>query len=400
MSSGNPSPFEALPEPWILICGGFHTRGGMDRSNLALAERLLEKGHPVHLVGHDISDSITHRPGLTVIRVPRPAGSTVLGESRLARRAQEVARQVKSTRPDAIVVANGGNGIAPDINWVHYVHHASRFEDAGGPLSLRLKNRFAERVFRRHEKQAIGSAKLVITNSTLTKQHLVELLSVDAERVITIYLGANSDWASPTAEERVAARKWLQIPDDSPIVCFVGALGHDKRKGFDTLWQAWTNIAADPAWKSHLVVAGGGRQVEHWRRLAAQVSPRIHILGFTDRVRNLLAASDLLVSPARYEPFGLNVTEAICCGVPAIVSANAGVAGVYPSELRGYLLEQPEDNLQLSRMLKQWSSNVEGTRTAFAPFGALLRTRSWQTMADDFIATAHVHLRPQPRVTH
>ena len=309
MSSGNPSP---QPEPWIIICGGFHTRGGMDRSNFALAERLLEKGHHVHLVGHDISDSIAQRPGVTAIHVPRPAGSIVLGESRLARRGQEVASQVRTVHPNAIVVANGGNGFAPDINWVHYVHHASRFEDAGGPLSLKLKNRFAERVFRRHERQAIGSAKLVITNSFLTKRHVVELLGVDATRAVTVYLGANSDWAPPTREERLASREWLQIPQEAPIVCFVGALGHDKRKGFDTLWKAWTTLAADPAWPAHLVVAGGGRQVEHWRRLAAQISPRIHILGFTDRVRDLLAAADLLVSPARYEPFGLNVTEAIC----------------------------------------------------------------------------------------
>jgi glycosyltransferase involved in cell wall biosynthesis len=388
MSSGNASPLE----PWILICGGFHTRGGMDRANLALAERLLDRGHPVYLVGHEISESIAQRPGVTSICVPRPIGSILLGENLLARRAQEVARNVKSKRPDAIVVANGGNGITPDVNWVHYVHHASHFEDAGGPLGLKLKNRFAERVFRRHEKQAIGSAKLVITNSTLTSGHVVNLLWVDPERVVTVYLGANADWAPPTSNERLTAREWLNIPADAPVVCFVGALGHDKRKGFDTLWRAWTEFAADPAWNAHLAVAGGGRQVEHWRRLAAQVSPRIHILGFTDRVRDLLAAADLLVSPVRYEPFGLNVTEAICRGVPAIVSANAGVAEVYPAALRSYLLEQPEDHRGLAQILKRWSHNIEATRLAFEPFGVKLRARSWQAMADEFIDVTHAHL--------
>jgi len=43
-------------EPWVLICGGFHTRGGMDRANLSLAERLVEKGHAVYLIGHDIDE--------------------------------------------------------------------------------------------------------------------------------------------------------------------------------------------------------------------------------------------------------------------------------------------------------------------------------------------------------
>jgi glycosyltransferase involved in cell wall biosynthesis len=365
----------------------------MDRSNFALAERLVEKGHPVHLVGHEISDSIAERSGVTVIRAPRPAGSIMLGEGRLARRAQTVAQQLKMREPNAIVVANGGNGIAADINWVHYVHHASRFEDAGVPIGLRLKNRFAERIFRRHEKQAISSAKLVITNSELSKRHVVELLGVEGGRVTTIYLGSNSEWAPPTPDERVVARKWLNIPADAPVVAFVGALGHDNRKGFDTLWKAWSAVAADPAWKAHLVVAGGGRQVEHWRSLAAQVSPRIHILGFTDQVRDLLAASDLLVSPVRYEPFGLNVTEAICRGVPAIVSAKAGVAELYPADLRRFLLETAEDHRQLSRMISDWNRNIEDARLAFAPLSVQLRRRSWQAMADDFIAAAHAHLR-------
>jgi len=39
----------------------------------------------------------------------------------------------------------------------------------------------------------------------------------------------------------------------------------------------------------------------------------------------------VLVSPVRYEAYGLNVQEALCCGVPAIVSACAGVAERYPA---------------------------------------------------------------------
>jgi glycosyltransferase involved in cell wall biosynthesis len=391
MPAGNsPSP----REPWILICGGFHTRGGMDRSNLALADRLLDRGHRVWLVGHEIDEQIAQRQGVTAVAVPRPAGSITVGESRLARRAAEVARQVKAANPDAIVVANGGNGISPDVNWVHYVHHASRFEDDGAPIVVRLKNRYAERVFRKHEESAIQKPKLVITNSELTRRHVVELLGVDAQWVATVYLGANAEWAPPGSDERRSARAWLNIADDVPVVAFVGALGHDKRKGFDTLWAAWREVSSDPAWNAHLVVAGGGRQVERWRRITAETGGRVHILGFTDRVRDLLAASDLLVSPVRYEPFGLNVTEAICRGVPAIVSANAGMAELYPPALRSWLLADATDHHELANKLKAWRRDIEGAQKAFAPFGSTLRQRSWQAMADDFIALVHARLRP------
>ena len=366
----------------------------MDRSNLALAERLVDRGHKVWLVGHEIDEGLARRQGVKTVIVQRPAGSITMGESRLARRAAEIAEQVKRANPNAIVLANGGNGISPDVNWVHYVHHASRFEDSDGPLVVRLKNRYAERIFRRHEKAAIQRAKLVITNSELTKRHVVELLGVHEQRVATVYLGANAEWAPPGFDERTSARSWLNVPGDVPVIAFVGALGHDKRKGFDTLWNAWCELKADPAWNAHLVVAGGGRQVDHWRRIAAKTDARVYILGFTDRVRDLLAASDLLVSPVRYEPFGLNVTEAICRGVPAIVSAHAGVAELYPRELRTWLLAKTDDQRELADKMKEWRCDIEGARREFAPFGYTLRQRSWHAMADDFIALVHARLGP------
>lgn len=390
MSVAHPT---AAREPWILVCGGFHARGGMDRSNLALAERLLERGHSVYLIGHDFDERIAQKPGAHIVYVSRPAGSIVLGESRLASRALEIGRKVKSEYPNAIVVANGGNGIAADVNWVHYVHHASRFEDAGAPAVLRLKNRYAEWIFRRHERAAIRSAKLVITNSELTRGHVVELLGADPQRVTTVYLGANANWSPASHEQRSSARSWLGIPADKPVVVFVGALGHDQRKGFDTLWKAWLQLGRDSAWDAHLVVAGGGRQVEHWRAVATKADARVHVLGFTDRVRDVLAASDLLVSPVHYEPFGLNVTEAICCGVPAIVSAGAGVAELYPSDLGSWLLNNPRDHRELAGKMRKWRSDVEGTRLNFRAFGARLRERSWEMMADDFIALVRARLR-------
>ncbi len=67
------------------------------------------------------------------------------------------------------------------------------------------------------------------------------------------------------------------------------------------------------------------------------------MVGFTNRVSDILAAADVLVSPVRYESYGLNVQEAICCGVPAIVSRAAGVAERYPTELSDLLLPDPND---------------------------------------------------------
>jgi glycosyltransferase involved in cell wall biosynthesis len=113
---------------------------------------------------------------------------------------------------------------------------------------------------------------------------------------------------------------------------------------------------------------------------------RVRLLGFTDRVGELLAASDLFVSPVRYEAFGLNVLEALCRGVPSIVSRAAGVAEVYPPELSRWLLENPEDVRSLSEMLRLGIG--ESAHVEFAALGVTLRGYTMRDMAEKIITAA------------
>ena len=88
------------------------------------------------------------------------------------------------------------------------------------------------------------------------------------------------------------------------------------------------------------------------------------MLGHTDRVHDVLAASDLLVSPVRYEPYGLNVQEALCCGIPAMVSATAGVAERYTADLRDLLIPEPTDVDGLVARMLGWRSSDEQLEAA------------------------------------
>ena len=125
----------------------------------------------------------------------------------------------------------------------------------------------------------------------------------------------------------------------------MGALGYDDRKGFDVLFRAWERLCSRPDWDVDLLVAGSGPAAPAWHAKvkAAGLEHRIRLLGFTDQVKSVLAAADLLVSPVRYESYGLNVQEAICRGVPAMVSASAGVAEQYDAGFAPLLIPDPED---------------------------------------------------------
>jgi len=374
--------------PWLVVAGGFHARGGMDKANAALASYLLERGHTVYLVAHEIDPRLAGHTRARAHVVSRPRGSILLGEQRLARAAGRLLRALRAENPCARIVANGGNFVSPDINWVHAVHAAWPPADAGAPVWFRVKNRLGHALACRREAEALGRARLVVANSERTRRDLVERVGVADGRIHTVYLGGDAGPAS--ARERAEARRWLGIEDGRPVVVFAGALGHDHNKGFDTLWRAWRALSADEGWDALLLVAGGGRGLGRWRARVAGAgrSGGVRFLDFSERLAEVFAASDLLVSPVRYEAYGLNVHEAVCRGVPALVSRQAGVAERYPAALNEMLLPDPEDAADLAARLRRWRASIETWKEAFAPLAAGLNRRSWADVAADFVALA------------
>jgi glycosyltransferase involved in cell wall biosynthesis len=376
--------------PWVLVAGGFHPEGGMDRLNAALARYLLAQGVPVHLVGHRIDERLAREPAARSYPVGKAADSFFLGQSRLDRRGRAVAKQVTAAQRAARVVVNGVNCAWPDINWVHFVNHAWPARADHAPLWLRAKSRFEAALTLRRERRLLPRARVLIANSERTRRDLIELVGVPAERVVTVYPGLDEDRGPATLAERAAARAWLELNEGSPVVAFVGALGHDPRKGFATLWAAWQRLCARPDWTARLVVAGGGRAIDDWRRAIARegLGARVKMLGFTARIPEVLAAADLLVSPVRYEPYGLNVHEAICRGVPALATAASGVAERYPAALTDMLIADPQDVAGLVARLVAWSVEIEAVKERFTPFRRFLASWTADAMASQIVSVA------------
>ena len=361
----------------------------MDRANLELAYYLAdEKRVPVHLVSHFVEDQLAGHPSVTLHLVPRPVGLHVLAERFLNVRGRLVCKAISAHHPGVRVIVNGGNCVWPGINWAHYVHQIWTPESREAPWWFRSKDWLHHSLAKRDERAAFRIAQSVITNSELTRRHVVDCFGLDPSRVRTVYLGSDPDWGEVTSLERVEARAALGIPESKLVALFVGALGFDRRKGFDLLLQAWERLGADPAWNVDLVAAGGGA-VSAWQNKIdrAGLGKRIRLLGYSNQVRQLLAAADLLVSPARYEAYGLNVQEALCRGVPAMISTSAGIAERYPAPLSAMLIPDPEDVSSLVERLRGWQRNVNEWKASFQPLGKLLRSYTWKDMAAKMIAT-------------
>jgi len=385
------------PQPYLIVTGDFVATGGMDRANLALASYLAESpalASHVHLVCHRADDELARHPRVTLHQVPRPLGSHWLAGPMLDRAGRRVARSLPGVR----VVVNGGNCRTPraSANWVHYLH-ACWTPDSGPnvrlPWQRRIKHALAHRQFLREERIALELAPRIIANSHLTAQHIARYYPQVADRVRVVYYGTDAERFGPvTSDERSAARESLGLGHDRPVVVFVGALG-DARKGFDILFDAWTNLAKSEGWDARLLVVGAGASLPLHESIAARagLGDSLRFLGFRRDVPTILAAADLLVSPVRYEAYGLNVHEALCREIPVLVSAESGVAErlpagspVSPSALMR--LRGPVDPGSLAEALGHWRERIAEYREAAKVAGAVLRADSWASRMGEFAA--------------
>jgi len=190
--------------------------------------------------------------------------------------------------------------------------------------SRRVQSGFARTVKKAIVKRIFRMAGAVQTGSTGATTY-VRSLGVPAERIL---LGGNivdNAWWSERAASanRASIRRSWNIPDDAPAVLFCAKLQSWKRPG--DLLEAFARAGAAG---SYLIFAGDGA-------LRSELEQRAHELGIVDGVRflgfvnqsglpSVYAASDLLVLPSDYEPFGLVVNEAMLCGCAAIVSDRVG----------------------------------------------------------------------------
>lgn len=387
LSLRQPVPPGAPKNPWVLVADGFHRYGGMDRANVALAEYLCSIGVPIHLVSFRIDPELAAHPAVTSHLVAKLTRSNLMNSWHLDRRGRQIASAVVNRHPRARVLVNGGNCDWPDLNWVHFVHRAWEGQVSNAPFWYKVKNAVGHWIDCRRERRVLRRAHTLLANSHRTKRDLVDLFGIDPSHIHTVYLGNGDDWQKITPERRANVRAHYGISAECALIIFVGAMGYDMRKGFDTLWAAWRSLSANQSWDAQLFVAGGGRALHSWRRKidGSGLGARVRLLGFADNVPDLLAAADLLVSPVRYESYGLNVQEALCCGVPSIVSADAGVAEQYPPELDDLLLLNPDDSHELTARINNWRSRIDEIKRLTMPVAQRLRAYTWNDMAAQIV---------------
>jgi len=372
---------------FLLVSGDFVKTGGMDRANYALAMHLAGQGSEVHLVAYRAGEELVQYPNLTWHRVRKPLGSYLLGHPVLGHAGRTQARQIE--RAGGRVVVNGGNCRWGDVNWLHHLNVLD-LPNTSGNWGRRFHRRLGHWLYSRDDRAALPMARIIVTTCERNKRDLVDWLGIDPDRVRVVYYGTDPEVFHPPAPgEREALRTRFGWPVNRPLLAFVGALG-DRRKGFDTLFEAWQILCRDARWQADLVVVGAGSELAAWKERAVQagIADRIRFLGFRRDVPEVFRACDGHVLPSRYEGYSLVTQEALCCGLPAFITRTAGIAERFPTALQDLLIPDADDAGDLADRLRSWFLGSGPGRDCqpLATFSEQLRNVTWDQMAEQFMA--------------
>jgi glycosyltransferase involved in cell wall biosynthesis len=116
----------------------------------------------------------------------------------------------------------------------------------------------------------------------------------------------------------------LGVPRDRRFITCIGRL--DPQKGLDWLLELVPPVLADCPRHDVLIVGEGPQRAALLRQAASRgVGPRVHFAGFRADVPRILAASDVLALPSRWEGMPNVLLEAMAAGKPVVATDVEGV---------------------------------------------------------------------------
>ncbi len=144
-----------------------------------------------------------------------------------------------------------------------------------------------------------------------------------------------------------SARRSLGMRDEEFCLLLVG--NDWKKKGLDCLLEALGKLS-NPSIRL-LVVGMDIMEPYHAAIDRLHLNDRLMLLPPRPDVEFYYAAADLYVGPSLEDAFGLPPLEAMACGVPSIVSSQAGVSEVITHGVDGFILDDPRGSARLADLI-------------------------------------------------
>lgn len=212
----------------------------------------------------------------------------------------------------------------------------------------------AERTFYRQKR-----LRRLIAISHVVRQE-IELWYGWSKPVDVIYPGTDTEQFRPAADpgERLAIQGRYRLPTDRWIWLFAGA----ATKGLTGVIRQLPHFP-----HAHLLVISASDPTTYVALAEGlKVRERMTFHGFESSPELAFRASDVLVNPSHYDPFGMVGAEALASGLPVILGRPMGVAELIENGRNGMLID-PHDPGDLRMQLERlWAMPHRGRALGLA----------------------------------
>lgn len=297
----------------ILLITPYLTVGGADRYNLNLVRLLAARGHTLSV--------IATLPGA---HEWKPLFGSVTPDVTLLADTVDVERQpafvrdvVRSRDIQAVVVTNSQLGYAllpylrhhcPDVALVDIVHAVEEHWLDGGYPRVSLNH--------------AGWIDLTVAVSQDLRGWMVAR-GGDPARITVCTANIDADEWNPALYDRRALRDSLGIAADIPVILFVGRLALEKRPRLAV--EVMRELTRRGLPYAGLLIGDGPERQPLENALRDPLLKQVRLLGTAsaERVRELMAAADIVFQPSAREGIALALYEAMAMGC-AVVAADVG----------------------------------------------------------------------------
>ena len=278
--------------------------GGMERYVWELTRALAAAGHPVTVLCERTY-------------APKPAGITVheLGEIAprprwlsLLRFSRRVARWLQRHPQPGVPIHSHERLGVHQVTTFHGPPFATVFER---PWWRRISLRVGMQLWLERRELLGASVRAVVPNSHLIRQQLLHYYPQVRARLTD---------PVPPGVAAGPARPAKAVPVDGGVIGFVGK--EWKRKGLE---QAIAVVAELRRRRPRAELWVVGPAPEEVQGLFTGWSGGYRLLGWSSDA-SVYAQMDLLLHPARAEPYGMVIAEAMAAAVPVVISDRCGIA--------------------------------------------------------------------------
>ena len=364
----------------LLLCGPISKGSGIERHVLDLSSKLSDRGHTVaiatRLRGKELGglnpsseyfskfNSVFNyfylkAPNLNLgVSLPETLRNIWL----ILNSFFEVKKIINDFNPDIIHAHSLSSGFQanvvvksqsiPIVTTLHQDLNAAsnkKKKSAKSRLYLYALN-FIGWLVRGNDKSILGHIVIAISNDI--KSQIISNLKINQRFIRVIYHGVDPNRFHPISnDDRAESRKFFGIPIDANVICLIGSL--EWRKGHDILIKSLGILKAE---NIKVIAILSGITFSEFRRkieeeiVKQKIKDSVKIIGFSDTYQ-VLAASDALVAPSRYEAFPLVTIEAMLCGVVPIRTPASGVSDQIISGIDGFIVPH-DDPYSLAAKIK------------------------------------------------